>query len=599
MAQQVAGGSDRAQVRLAELVAALSLGIDLGFGQPMEHVLRQCLIALRLAEGLGLDEEQRAVVYYTALLVNVGCHTDAHEQAKWFGDDIALKSVKYDHEPRSLRMATTGMRQLGAGSPPLHRFRLGLAFALSGHREVDGMIEHHAAIARTMAEQLSLPDDVVEAIGAAYERWDGRGWPGELEGDDVPLAARVAHVAEYIEVANRLGGVEAARKLARERGGGDFDPVLAGLVETEGDVILSGLDTVGVWGAVIDAEPALAVVLVGERIDEALLAIANFVDLKSPYFLGHARAVSELAAEAGRGFGLSEDEVRLLRRAGLVHGLGRLGVSNAILDKPGPLGAGEWERVRLQPYVTDRMLRQSEALAPVARIAVQHRERLDGSGYPRGLSGAAISREARILAAADAYQAMREPRPHRPERSAEEAAGRAAGGREGGALRRRRRRGGARSRRPPRRAAARRPGGADGTRDRGAAAARARALEQADRRAARDLTEDGRQPRRAHLRQDRHLDPRRRRPLRDAPRAAAGGGVPRARRPGLGVRPLHRLHVPHHHGLGLVQLLGGAEHHDLAAGLVLHRDVAGRREERIAGLEALLAVFEAECDPAG
>ena len=128
------------------------------------------------------------------------------------------------------------------------------------------MIAHHAAIARTMAEQLSLPDDVVEAIGAAYERWDGRGWPGELEGDDVPLASRVAHVAEYIEVANRLGGVEAARKLARERGGGDFDPVLAGLVETEGDVILSGLDTVGVWGAVIDAEPALAVVLVGRAL---------------------------------------------------------------------------------------------------------------------------------------------------------------------------------------------------------------------------------------------------------------------------------------------------------------------------------------------
>ena len=196
MAQQVAGGSDRAQVRLAELVAALSLGIDLGFGQPMEHVLRQCLIALRLAEGLGLDEEQRAVVYYTALLVNVGCHTDAHEQAKWFGDDIALKSVKYDHDPRSLRMATAGMRRLGAGSPPLHRFRPGLAFALSGHREVDGMVAHHAAIARTMAEQLSLPDDVVEAIGAAYERWDGRGQhrgqhrlrPGVTSGTpDVPL----------------------------------------------------------------------------------------------------------------------------------------------------------------------------------------------------------------------------------------------------------------------------------------------------------------------------------------------------------------------------------------------------------------------------
>ena len=404
------------RVRLAELVGALSLGIDLGFGQPMEHVLRQCLIALRLAEGIGLDEEERAVVYYTALLINVGCHSDAHEQAKWFGDDITTKSIKYDHENRSLRMAAAGMRMIGAGQAPLHRFRLGLEFVLSGHRETDGMIEHHAAIARTMAEQLSLPDEVLDAIGAAYERWDGRGWPGELAGEEVPLAARIAQVAEFVEVANRMGGAEAAKELARERRGGHFDPALADLVEAEADVILSGLDSVAVWDAVIEAEPALAVVLSGERFDDALAAIANFVDLKSPYFLGHARAVADLAGAAGEG------DVQLLRRAGLVHGFGRLGVSNAILDKRGPLGAGEWERVRMQPYLTERMLSQSEALATVAAIAVQHRERLDGSGYPRGLSGSAISPEARILAAADAYQAMCEPRPHRPARSAEEAA---------------------------------------------------------------------------------------------------------------------------------------------------------------------------------
>jgi hypothetical protein len=145
MEQAAAGETDRTHVRLAELVAALSLGIDLGFGQPMEHVLRQCLIALRLAEGIGLDEEQRAVVYYTALLINVGCHSDAHEQAKWFGDDIALKSIKYDHEPRSLRGAAAGVRLIGSGHPPLQRFRLGLEFALSGHREVDKMIDHHSA----------------------------------------------------------------------------------------------------------------------------------------------------------------------------------------------------------------------------------------------------------------------------------------------------------------------------------------------------------------------------------------------------------------------------------------------------------------------
>jgi HD-GYP domain-containing protein (c-di-GMP phosphodiesterase class II) len=418
----MASETDRAHARLAELVAALSLGIDLGFGQPMEHVLRQCLIALRLAEASGLDEQQRAVVYYTALLVNVGCHSDAHEQAKWFGDDIASKAIKYDHDLRSLRMTAAGMRFLGSGHPPLHRFRLGLEFVLSGHREVDRMIEHHAAIARTLAEQLSLTGAVVEAVGAAYERWDGRGWPGELEGKQVPVACRVAQVAEFVEVAHRMGGVEAAKELARQRRGGQFDPALADLLEAEADVLLSGLDSVGVWDAVIDAEPALAVVLSGEEFDAALLAIANFVDLKSPYFLGHARAVADLAAEAGGRSGLTEAEVRELRRAGLVHGLGRLGISNAIWDKRGPLGAGEWERVRLQPYLTERMLRQSEALAPVAAIAVQHRERLDGSGYPRALSGAAISREARILGAADAYQAMREPRPHRAALSAEAAA---------------------------------------------------------------------------------------------------------------------------------------------------------------------------------
>jgi HD-GYP domain-containing protein (c-di-GMP phosphodiesterase class II) len=287
---------------------------------------------------------------------------------------------------------------------------------------VDGMIEHHAAIARTMAEHLGLSDEVREALGAAYERWDGRGWPGELRGEEVPLASRIAQASEYLEVANRVGGVGAAKELAREWSGSQFDPAVCDLILAEADVILSGLDGVATWDAVIEAEPALAVVLSGERFNAALTAIADFVDLKSPYFLGHARAVAELAAEAGSALGMSDAEVLTLRRAGLVHDLGRMGVSNAIWDKRGPLAAGEWERVRLEPYVTERMLRQSEALAPLAAIAVQHRERLDGSGYPRALSGAAISQPARILGAADAYQAMREPRPHRPSRSPVEAA---------------------------------------------------------------------------------------------------------------------------------------------------------------------------------
>ena len=417
-----AGGTEASQVRLAELVAALSLGVDLGFGQPMEHVLRQCLIALRLGERVGLDDDERSVVYYTALLVNVGCHSDAYEQAKWFGDDITLKAGKYDHENRSLAAAAASIRLLGSGNPPLHRFRVGLEFALSGHRFLDGVLEQHAALAAGLAQQLGLPEEVERALSASYEQWDGRGWPGKLKGDQLPIAARLTAIAEYVEVAHRVGGEQAAIEVARTRGGSQFAPDLADALCADAEMIFDGFDSAHTWEAVIAAEPALGVWLTGDQFDSALLAIADYVDLKSPYTLGHARAVSDLAAATGEQLCMATDDVRTLRRAGLAHDVGRLGVSNSIWDKRGPLGPGEWERVRMHPYLTERMLHQSAALAPLGAIAVEHRERLDGSGYPRGLSGGAISAPARILGAVDAYQSMCEPRPHRDALSTQEAA---------------------------------------------------------------------------------------------------------------------------------------------------------------------------------
>jgi HD-GYP domain-containing protein (c-di-GMP phosphodiesterase class II) len=413
---------ETARLRLAELVAALSLGIDLGFGQPMEHVLRQTMIALRLAEQVGLDDETRLGVYYTALLVNVGCHADAHEQAKWFGDDVAMKATKYDKEMVGVLSTVSMLRQIGAGNPPLHRFRVGLEFAMSGRHDLDGMIEGHSALARALATQLGLPETVQEAVGSSYERWDGRGWPGALKGDAIPIASRLAQLAEYTEVAHRIGGVDAAVELARKRAGSQFDPELAAVLCSRPDVVLGEGESTETWDAVIAAEPSLGVELTPSQFDQALLAVANFVDLKSPYMLGHAGAVSELAEAAAGGMGLASTEVDVVRGAGLLHGLGRLGVSNSIWDKRAPLGAGEWERVRLTPYLTHRMLRQSVALAPLGDIAVQLRERLDGSGYPSGIAGSAISGPARVLAAADVYRSMREPRPHREARSAERAA---------------------------------------------------------------------------------------------------------------------------------------------------------------------------------
>ena len=362
-------------------------------------------------------------VYYTSLLISVGCHTDAYEQAKWFGDDIDLKATKFEYEhTKSFRELVGMVRRIGAGHPPMQRVRTGVEFAVHGRHDVQGMIARHAALAKELAAELGLADSVCDALGVAYEQWDGKGWPGALSGEDIPVAARLAVLAEYTEVAHRVRGVAAARELARRRAGVQFDPALVDCLDADADAIFGGLDEISTWTTVIEAEPALTRRLSDDEFDSALLAIANFVDLKSPYTLGHSRAVAELSAAAGTDLGLEVAEVRTLRRAGLVHGFGRLGVSNGIWDKPGPLTTGEWERVRMQPYLTGRMLEQSVALSPLGAVAIQHRERLDGSGYSRGLSGSAISRPVRVLGAVDAYQSMREPRPHRPARNPDEAA---------------------------------------------------------------------------------------------------------------------------------------------------------------------------------
>ena len=416
------GDSGDAPVRLAELLAALSLGIDLGFSQPMEHVLRECRIALRLAELADLDELQRQAVYYAALLVNVACHTDAHEQARWFGDDLGMKATKYDHEFDSMRGTVAMLRLLGSGSTPLHRVRVAFDFAVSGRKDLDGMIAGHARLARRLGTELRLPDAAIDAVGASYEMWNGKGYPGERAGADIPIASRIAQLAEFTEVAHRTGGVPAAVEMARRRSAKQFDPNLVEILCADADKVFHDLDASESWDAVLDAEPSLSAPLSPSETDEALAAISRFVDLKSPYTLGHSAAVAELACHAATTMGAPDAEAALVRRAGLVSRFGCLGVSNAVWDKARPLSETDWERVRLHPYLTERMLRRSPALAPLGEVAVQLRERLDGSGYPRGLKRASISRPARVLAAADVYQAMLEPRPHRGARSPDAAA---------------------------------------------------------------------------------------------------------------------------------------------------------------------------------
>jgi HD-GYP domain-containing protein (c-di-GMP phosphodiesterase class II) len=413
----------RTKVRLAELVATLSLGTDLGMAQPMEHVLRQSLIALRLAERLGLDEADRVVVYYVGLLAWVGCHVDAYEQAKWFGDDTVFKGASRQVDMgRPLAAGAFVLGQLGSSRPIIQRARTGIAFLGDGRRAVQDMVENHWIATNELAAGLELGDEVRDSLYQTFERWDGKGAPAQARGAQIRVAARLVNLADVVEVFHRAGGTEAAMAVARERSGSQFDPDLVDLFCAEAPALFAELDAVTSWDAVIAAEPALALVLSEEQLDASLTAIADFVDVKSPWTIGHSRGVAELAAETGRGLGLSDEDVVLVRRAGLVHDLGRLGVPNSIWDKRGPLTAPELERVRLHPYLTERMLASSAGLAPLGAIAVQHHERLDGSGYPRGLRGDAMTLLGKVLAVSDAYHAMTEPRPHRPALAAQQAA---------------------------------------------------------------------------------------------------------------------------------------------------------------------------------
>jgi HD-GYP domain-containing protein (c-di-GMP phosphodiesterase class II)/DNA-binding CsgD family transcriptional regulator len=410
------------RVRLAELVAMISLGTDLGMGQPMEHAMRQSLIALRLAERLGLDEAARGVVYYVGLIAWVGCHIDAYEQAKWFGDDMALKADAHHVDMTGLAAKAFMWRHVGAGRGLAERARLSVKFAGAGRRAASEMIENHWVATNELAGRLGLGPQVCEGLYQTFERWDGKGVPAEARGDEILVAARLVNLADVVAVYHRSEGVDAAVAVARDRSGTQFDPALVDVFCSEAPTLLGDIDAVTTWPAVIEAEPALEIVLAGDELESALEAIADFTDMKSPWTIGHSRGVADLARAATQIYGLPAADADLVRRAGLLHDLGRLGVSNAIWDKPGTLTAAEVERVRLHPYLTERMLASSAALASAGAIAVQHHERLDGSGYPRGLSGDAIAPAGRLLAAADAYHAMTEPRPHRAARTADEAA---------------------------------------------------------------------------------------------------------------------------------------------------------------------------------
>jgi HD-GYP domain-containing protein (c-di-GMP phosphodiesterase class II) len=405
----------------AELLAALSVAIDLGLGQPAEHMLRAALIATRLADRLGLSSQQRDSVYYTTLIMWIGCHADSHEYAQWFGDDIGVRHDSYLIDWSGLPYLRFLVGNIGRGQPLLQRVSMMATLLVNARGQISRMIHSHCTSATLLANRLGLGPDVQAALPCTFERYDGGGLPTGVQGDAIPIQMRVAQVAEMAEVHHRTYGVEGARAMVRTRRGGQFDPQVADTFLDNAEDILAGPPTGDVWAAAVRAAPDRHERLDDQTLDTLLVALGDFVDLKCPFTLGHSRAVARLAGDAAVAAGLDDDAVALTRRAGHVHDLGRIGVSNQIWSKPCSLSAAEFERVRLHPYFTVRILKQVPGLAQLAEVAGNHHECLDGSGYPRALAGSAIGLPDRILAAAVSYQSACEPRPYRKEMTPESA----------------------------------------------------------------------------------------------------------------------------------------------------------------------------------
>lgn len=400
-------------ITLAELLAAYSLAIDLGLGQPMEHLVRAWRIAARLGRHVGYPEEQQAALFHVSMLAWVGCVADAPEVAASFGDDIAFRADSYDVDLGGLSGQLFFLTHAGAGGPLPQRLLAAANLVRTGGSRVMQGIQGHCLTTSVLAEQLGLGTDVSLALRQFFARWDGRGVPEGVGGTDIALPVRLFHLADVAEVHHRNGGIEAARRVALGRRGKQFDPALADAFCQVADEVLPDEADDRDALEILAADPALSVRLTESGLDEALGALADFTDLRSGPRAGHSRGVADLAADAARVLGLPDAEVTTARRAGFVHDIGLHGIPATTLDKAGPLGATEKERFRAAAYYTERVLTRPPALARIGVVASLVHERMDGSGYHRGVSGPGIPAAGRVLAAACAFRAMTEPRAHR------------------------------------------------------------------------------------------------------------------------------------------------------------------------------------------
>lgn len=403
------------------MIASLSLATDLGMGQPMEFGLRVALLAMELGRRRELSAADLEDVYYLALVKHIGCTSNSLEFAGFTGgDDIALRSHALTWPAASKgEVLAELVRHTGEAEPMPKRVRLVAGMIAGGPRRPRQSVTAHCEAGGRLAERLGLSEAVRVGLAQEQERWDGKGLPDGLAGERLSLAHRFVMVAHDAHAIHAAGGQPAP--VVKARAGKAYEPAVVEVFDGAWRATVAE-DVGDVWAAVLACEPGNPVLVGDDDLDRICQAFADFTDLKSPFLLGHSTRVAELAEGGARALRLTGDQQVMVRRAGWLHDVGRIGIPNGIWDKPGPLSEAERERVRLHTYYTERVLARSAVLAPLAVAAASHHENLDGTGYHRGVGGAQVDRAARLIRAADCLVAMTSNRPHRPPMSLEEAA---------------------------------------------------------------------------------------------------------------------------------------------------------------------------------
>ena len=411
------------RLRLADMLGGLSIAADLGFGLPPEEAMRSCLIATALARERGLREGEVADSFYAGLLMHLGCSALSHETVAAFGDDRGvLGVVARTNVADPDDIAGTLLPELTRGLGPAERARIEHYTATQGDDFGRRFDTGSCEVASATARRVGLGPGVQRALREAVEWWNGEGPPLGLRGDEISLAARIARAAADAARFDHIGGREAAVDALRRRSGVTLDPAVVELFAAKADRVLAQVHAGDPRELLLDAEPEPVIEIDSQDLPRVASAFGDLADMKTPFTHGHSSGVAVLASGAAERVGLDRQTTARLGVSALLHDLGRVAVSNSIWEKAGPLTGAEWEQVRTHPYRSERILATSTALEPMARVAGMHHERLDGSGYHRGCRARELPAEARVLAAADAFHAMTQDRPHRRALSAEQAA---------------------------------------------------------------------------------------------------------------------------------------------------------------------------------